>query len=132
MLENARSGGWWAGIGLALSISVAAGYVASWFGVSVLGFAKSPVSAIMMAIILGMIVANSIRLPDGLQSGLKFCASAILRVGVMLLGIRLSLLGAGQFTLVALPFVVAATERPYCCGNQHLWLYGDRGNRAAY
>ena len=55
-----------------------------------------------------MIVANTIRLPDGLQSGLKFCASAILRVGVMLLGIRLSLLGAGQFTLVALPFVVAA------------------------
>jgi uncharacterized integral membrane protein (TIGR00698 family) len=108
MSEKAGSGGWWAGIGLALFISVAAGYVAHWFGVSVLGFAKSPVSAIMMAIILGMIVANTIRLPDGLQPGLKFCTSAILRVGIMLLGIRLSLLGAGQFTLVALPFVVAA------------------------
>ena len=28
--------------------------------------------------------------------------------GIMLLGIRLSLLSAGQFTLVALPFVIAA------------------------
>ncbi len=108
MSENLRSTGWWVGIGLAVFVSVAAGYVARWFGVSVLGFAKSPVSAIMMAIILGMIVGNTIRLPQALQSGLKFCTSAILRVGIMLLGIRLSLLGAGQFTLVALPFVVAA------------------------
>ena len=108
MAENFRSPGWWAGIGLALFVSVAAGYVAHWFGVSVLGFAKSPVSAIMMAIILGMIIANAIRLPDGLQPGLRFCASAVLRVGIMLLGIRLSLVGAGQFTLVALPFVISA------------------------
>ena len=108
MAENLRSPGWWAGIGLALFVSVAAGYVAHWFGVSVLGFAKSPVSSIMMAIILGMIVANTIRLPDGVQPGLKFCTSGVLRVGIMLLGIRLSLMGAGQFTLVALPFVIAA------------------------
>lgn len=62
----------------------------------------------MMAIIIGMIVANTISLPEGLQSGLRFCASTILRIGIMLLGIRLSLLGAGRFTLVALPFVIAA------------------------
>jgi len=74
----------------------------------VLGFAKSPISAIMMAIVIGMIVANTIALPDRLQNGLRFCASTILRIGIMLLGIRLSLLGAGRFTLVALPFVVVA------------------------
>jgi len=96
------------GIGLAVFVSMAAGYVADWFGVSVLGFAKSPVSAIMMAIVLGMLVANTIKLPESIQPGLKFCTSAILRIGIMLLGIRLSLTGAGQFTLVALPFVIAA------------------------
>lgn len=108
MTNSVKSAGWWAGIGLALLISVAAGYVARWFGVAVLGFAKSPVSSIMMAIILGMIVANVVKLPDNLQSGLKFCTSTVLRIGITLLGIRLSLMGAGQFTLVALPFVVAA------------------------
>ena len=108
MPEHIRSRGWWAGIGLALFVAIAAGYVAQWFGVFVLGFARSPVSAIMMAIILGMILANTIRLPDGLQPGLRFCTSAVLRVGIMLLGIRLSLTGAGQYTLVALPFVIAA------------------------
>lgn len=100
--------GWWAGIGLALFVSVSATFAADWFGVAVLGFAKSPVSAIMMAIVIGMLIANILRLPDSLQVGLKFCASTILRIGIMLLGIRLSLTGAGQFTLIALPFVIAA------------------------
>jgi uncharacterized integral membrane protein (TIGR00698 family) len=106
--DSLRNPLWWAGIGLAVAVSYAAGHVAVWFGESVLGFAKSPVSDIMMAIILGMIVANTIKLPQGLGGGLRFCSSTILRVGIMLLGIRLSLLGAGRFTLVALPFVVVA------------------------
>ena len=108
MTNALKSPGWWGGIALAVAISVLAGFVASWIGTSLLQFEKSPISAIMMAIILGMLVANTITLPANLQSGLQFCTSFILRVGIMLLGIRLSLLSAGQFTLVALPFVIAA------------------------
>lgn len=108
MTEATRSPGWWGGIAIAVGISILAGYSASWVGTALLGFEKSPISAIMMAIILGMLVANTIALPASLQTGLKFCTTFILRVGIMLLGIRLSLLSAGQFTLVALPFVVAA------------------------
>ncbi len=62
----------------------------------------------MMAIVIGMVLANTIAIPDTIQNGLRFCASTILRTGIMLLGIRLSLMGAGRFTLVALPFVFAA------------------------
>ena len=108
MTDTLKSAGWWGGIAVAVAISILAGYAADWVGTALLGFDKSPISAIMMAIILGMIVANTVPLPAGLQSGLKFCTSAILRIGIMLLGIRLSLLSAGQFTLVALPFVLAA------------------------
>ncbi len=108
MTDSFRSAGWWGGIAVAVAISILAGYAANWVGTAMLGFDKSPISDIMMAIILGMIVANTITLPSKLQSGLRFCASAILRIGIMLLGIRLSLLSAGQFTLVALPFVLAA------------------------
>lgn len=105
---NLKSPTWWAGIGLAVLVSVSAGYCADWIGVNLLGFDKSPVSAIMMAIIIGMLVANTIGLPESLQVGLRFCTTTLLRIGIMLLGIRLSLLGAGKFTLVALPFVIAA------------------------
>ncbi len=103
-----RNGAWWAGVLLAVTVAYAAGIAAVWVGESLLGFARSPISDIMMAIIIGMIIANVLTLPDGMRDGLKFCASTILRIGIMLLGIRLSLLGAGRFTLVALPFVVAA------------------------
>lgn len=89
-------------------MSVTAGFAADWIGESLLGFERSPVSAIMMAIVIGMLIANTMGVPETLRAGLKFCATTILRLGVMLLGIRLSLYGAGQFTLVALPFVAAA------------------------
>lgn len=99
---------WWAGVVLAIAVSLAAGLSAEWFGESVLGFDKSPISPIVMAIVIGMIVANSIAVPERVADGLRFCAGTILRIGIMLLGIRLSLLGAGRFTLIALPFVIAA------------------------
>jgi uncharacterized integral membrane protein (TIGR00698 family) len=108
MIDSIKTSGWWAGIALAVGVSVTSGYAADWVGVSLLGFKNSPISAIMMAIVIGMLLANTIRLPEAWQPGLKFCTTAILRIGIMLLGIRLSLLSAGQFTLVALPFVIAA------------------------
>ncbi len=108
MTATARNPGWWGGIGLAVAISILAAVAADWVGTALLGFAKSPVSAILVAIVLGMLVANTVSLPAGLRSGLDFCTTFILRIGIMLLGIRLSLLSAGQFTLVALPFVLAA------------------------
>lgn len=103
-----RPGGFWAGILLALTVAILAGYAADFVGVTLLGFERSPVSDIMMAIIIGMLIANIAGLPAAVVPGLRFCATTVLRVGIMLLGIRLSLFGAGMFTLVALPFVLAA------------------------
>ncbi|HSD69227.1 MAG TPA: putative sulfate exporter family transporter [Woeseiaceae bacterium] len=103
-----RSPHWWSGVALAIAVSLTAGVAAKWLGESVLGFDKSPISDIMLAIVIGMVITNTISLPESVKPGLKFCASTILRIGIMLLGIRLSLLGAGRFTVVALPFVVSA------------------------
>ncbi len=96
------------GLALAIMVSLFAGISAEWFGETILGFEKSPFSEIMMAIIIGMIVANTINLPSYVNSGLRFCTSTVLRLGIMLLGIRLSLFSAGKFTLIAIPFVLAA------------------------
>lgn len=108
MTTTGRPPGHGAGVILATVVAVVATATADWLGESLLGFDKSPISSIMMAIILGMLIANLIKLPAAMQLGLKFCTSTILRLGIMLLGIRLSLFGTGQFTLVALPFVIAA------------------------
>ncbi len=108
MSLDLRSRAWWQGVALAVAVSVIASYSATWIGESLFGFAKSPISGIMLAIILGMVLSNSMNLVQAAGPGLKFCSTTILRMGIMLLGIRLSLLSAGKFTLIALPFVVLA------------------------
>jgi len=52
-------------------------------------------------------LANTITLPDRLTSGLYFCTDTVLKIGIILLDFRLSLLTTGRLTLVALPFVIA-------------------------
>ncbi len=107
-MSSIRAPQWWAGVVLAIAVSLAAGVAAEFAGETLLGFERTPISAIMMAIIIGMLIANTISLPGGVVGGVRFCATTVLRVGIMLLGIRLSLFGAGMFTLVALPFVLGA------------------------
>ena len=105
---NLRSRAWWLGLTLAVAVAILAIYLSAWIGESLFGLSRSPVSAIMLAIVLGMILSNSINLAPLAADGLKFCSTTLLRIGIMLLGIRLSLLSAGKFTLVALPFVLLA------------------------
>jgi uncharacterized integral membrane protein (TIGR00698 family) len=62
----------------------------------------------MMGIVIGMVVGNTARFPQGVLAGVRFCAFTVLRVGIMLLGIRLSLVSAGTNALLALPFVAVA------------------------
>ena len=104
MIERLKSS--WRGFALAASIAFAAVLSADWLGEFIFGLAKSPVSPIMLAILIGMALANAVRLPEGFQPGLQVCSTTILRIGIMLLGIRLSLSSAGKFTLIALPFVL--------------------------
>ena len=99
---------WMIGVGLACLIAIAAQTSANFIGETVLGFSKSPISSIMMAIIIGAILGNTLSVTHNFRPGLKFCASTILRIGIMLLGIRLSLVSAGLNSLLALPFVISA------------------------
>ena len=52
---------------------------------------KSPVSAIMMAIILGIIIRNTVPVPQSFQPGIGFGLKKLLRLGIILMGIRLSI-----------------------------------------
>ena len=94
--------------GLALTAAVAwLGLAASgWIGKDLLGFEKSPVSGIMLAIVLGMVVGNVFRLPALFAGGIKFSLARVLRLGIILLGIRLGLGEALKVGVVAIPLIV--------------------------
>jgi uncharacterized integral membrane protein (TIGR00698 family) len=72
----------------------------------VLGFDKSPLSPILVAIALGLVIRNAIGLPSVYEPGLQLALKRILRLGVALLGLRLSLVAAGSIGLAALPIVI--------------------------
>jgi uncharacterized integral membrane protein (TIGR00698 family) len=72
----------------------------------VLGLQKGAISGIMMAILLGILVNNLFKLPEVLRPGINFSVVRILRLGIVLLGIRLSIAEAGAIGLKSLPIIV--------------------------
>ena len=96
------------GLLLALVLAFAGQYLSKLIGIDLMGLPKSPISAIMMAILLGILIRNTIRLPDSLQPGIRFGLVRVLRIGIVLLGIRLSLSQAGAIGLQALPVIIGA------------------------
>lgn len=94
------------GLVLASALAFAGIRGAHWIGTSLLGFAHSPISAIMVALVLGLAIRNAIGLPAVYEGGLKFCLRGVLRLGIMLLGLRLSLTAVGKDALVGLPIIL--------------------------
>ena len=95
------------GLLLAFLLALAGRWASSWLGGGVLGLEKSPVSPILIAILGGLVIRNTIGLPSIYESGLQLSLKKVLRIGVALLGIRLSLAGVGSIGLAALPVIVA-------------------------
>jgi uncharacterized integral membrane protein (TIGR00698 family) len=91
---------------LALGLAVAGERLAFWLGTAVLGFANSPVGAVPVAVLLGLLVRNTVGVPAVYEPGLRVCVRFLLRVGIVLLGLRLSLGAVGLVGLAALPVVV--------------------------
>jgi uncharacterized integral membrane protein (TIGR00698 family) len=81
-------------------------WLSDYIGVRLLRFEKSPVSAVMVAIVLGMIIGNIIPLPVWLKPGLQFSVKKVLRLGIILLGIRLSIFDVFRVGVLGVPIVV--------------------------
>lgn len=96
------------GLALAFALALGGQFLSTYIGIDLMGLPKSPVSAIMMAILLGILVRNTIALPEIFQAGIRFGLLRVLRFGIVLLGIRLSIGQAGEIGLKALPIIVGA------------------------
>jgi uncharacterized integral membrane protein (TIGR00698 family) len=68
----------------------------------------SPLSGVPVAIVLGLLLRNTLPLPASLNPGLKFATTTILRAGIVLVGIRLSLFDVLKLGIAGLPVVLAA------------------------
>lgn len=68
---------------------------------------KTPVSGIFVAIIIGIIIRNTIGLHDVFSKGISFSVKYALRAGIVLLGLRLSLIEALKLGALGIPLIVA-------------------------
>jgi uncharacterized integral membrane protein (TIGR00698 family) len=69
---------------------------------------SSPISGVPVAIVLGLLLRNTLPLQSALAPGLKFATTTILRAGIVLIGIRLSVFDVAKLGVAGLPVVLAA------------------------
>ncbi len=98
------------GLLLALALALGGGFLSELIGIRWLGLPKSPISAIMMAILLGIAVRNLISLPAWFDPGIRFGLVRVLRFGIVLLGVRLSLGEVGAIGLKSLPVILGTVS----------------------
>lgn len=67
---------------------------------------KGLIGTILMAIVIGFALGNTLRIPERFAPGIAFCVSKLLRLGIILMGIRLSVLDAARIGLWGVPIVV--------------------------
>lgn len=96
----------------ALAVMLAGFWLADRIGHAVLAVqglsGSSPVSGVPVAIVIGLLLRNLVPLPQSLTPGLRVATTTLLRAGIVLVGIRLSLFDVIALGLAGLPVVVAA------------------------
>jgi len=97
------------GIALAAFLAFCGKLLSDWIGINLLHFDRekgSPLSPIMLAILLGLVIRNSFGVPVAYEQGLRLCMKTVLRVGIVLLGLKLSLGVLGKIGLLGVPVIV--------------------------
>ena len=81
-------------------------WLSKYIGVTLLHFDKTPISAVMLAILLGLILGALLPLPKVLKPGFSFAVKKVLRLGIILLGIRLTIFDVFRLGAFGVPIVL--------------------------
>jgi uncharacterized integral membrane protein (TIGR00698 family) len=90
---------------VAFALAVAGSFLADALA-HALGMGPGAISGIMVAILLGLAVGNLFPLPAALKPGIDFAVKRVLRIGIVLLGLKLSIVEVGAIGLRSLPVIL--------------------------
>jgi uncharacterized integral membrane protein (TIGR00698 family) len=93
------------GLALAIVLALLGNYFADRLAAA-LGFGPGAISGIMVAILLGLALSNVLTLPAWVAPGAEFAVKRVLRIGIVLLGLKLSIVEVGSIGLKSLPVVL--------------------------
>ena len=91
------------GLALAVALATLARGTAQALALGLGGLPKLPLSPVMCAVVLGMLWRNSVGVPAWATRGLDWAMHRLLRVGIALVGLRLTLAGATVIAATAVP-----------------------------
>jgi uncharacterized integral membrane protein (TIGR00698 family) len=94
------------GVILALVFCLFSQGINNLIGIELFGTTKSPISTVMIAILLGIIMGNAFTPRPGMMLGLDFTQQYILKLGIIFLGIRLSFTEFLKFGTIAIPLII--------------------------
>ena len=95
------------GVGLALIFFLFSHGINNVLAIEVFGTTKSPISTVLIAILLGIIMGNAFTPRPGMMVGLDFTQQYILKLGIIFLGIRLSFEEFIMFGSIAIPLIIS-------------------------
>ncbi len=101
------------GVALSAALMVAGIWLADLAGHRILALAginpagkASPVSSVLVAILIGIAVRNTLGLPPACVPGVKFTVTKVLRLGIIFVGIKLSVVDMLKLGAIGIPGVV--------------------------
>ena len=95
------------GLALAVALATLARGTAQALALGLGGLPKLPLSPVMCAVVLGMLWRNSVGVPAWATRGLDWAMHRLLRVGIALVGLRLTLAGATVIAATAVPVALS-------------------------
>ncbi|GMW05339.1 MAG: hypothetical protein AMXMBFR8_01360 [Nevskiales bacterium] len=93
------------GLAVVAAIALSSRLVAEFLGSAIFSLGHSPVSPVMIAVLAGIAVRNTIGVSPLQDKGLALATGTLLRCGLALVGLRLTLSSIGVLGLRALPVV---------------------------
>jgi len=94
------------GVTLALVFFLFSQGINNVLAIEIFGTPKSPISTVLIAILLGILMGNAFTPRPGMMVGLDFTQQYILKLGIIFLGIRLSFDEFLKFGYIAIPLII--------------------------
>jgi uncharacterized integral membrane protein (TIGR00698 family) len=104
------------GVLVAIVLAVLAKSMSDSIAQGAIGLPKIPLSPVLYAVLIGMLWRNTLGVPAWTSDGLNWAMHRLLRTGIALVGLRLTLAGASAIALTALPVAVGCLATALVAG----------------
>jgi uncharacterized integral membrane protein (TIGR00698 family) len=112
------------GIAVAAGLAVLANVLSEAMSAGVAGLPPIPSSPVLCAVLLGMLWRNTFGVPASCAEGLNLAMHSVLRTGIALVGLRLTLTGATAIAATALPVAIGCILTALVAGGVIARVFG--------